>query len=280
MGNNTKEINQHISGVVESLLFVNEKPVTLDQIKKVIKTVNATEIKKAIRYLQDEYEAREGGVNIIEIAGGYQMLSNPAYASYIRDFYKTKHKEKLSKPALETMAIIAYKQPVTRGDVESIRSVNSDGVVNHLLNKELIKIVGRKDIAGRPYLYGTTKLFLEYFGLKSLEDLPKLEEFPKLEQMPDKEESSGESQSGDESQGNNQSADVESNVSTQEQETKIVSQEEGKDDEHTTAAVAVEESPEQAADGETTSASKVTEKAEEFIKESEKSAEDESTKTT
>ena len=171
---------QHIKGVVESLLFVNERPVTLDQIKKVLDTVNANEIKKAIAQLQREYEARSSGMMVVEIAGGYQMLSNPSYASYLRSFYKTKHKEKLSKPALECLAIIAYKQPVTRADIETIRGVNSDGVVAHLLDKELIKAIGRKDVPGRPYVYGTTKQFQEYFGLKSLEDLPVLEEFPAL----------------------------------------------------------------------------------------------------
>lgn len=180
----TKDINeqlQHVKGVVESLLFVNERPVTIDQIKKVLETVGAADIKKAITILQDGYEDRKGGIMIVEIAGGYQMLSNPAYASYLRSFYKTKHKEKLSKPALESMAIIAYKQPVTRSDIELIRGVNSDGVVAHLLNKELIKVIGRKDVPGRPYLYGTTKQFLEYFGLKSVDDLPTLEEFPILQ---------------------------------------------------------------------------------------------------
>ena len=172
---------QHVKGVVASLLFVNEKPVTLDQIKRVLETVGAADIKKAIISLQNEYEGGRSGIMIVEIAGGYQMLSNPAYASYLRSFYKTKHKEKLSKPALESMAIIAYKQPVTRSDIELIRGVNSDGVVAHLLNKELIKVVGRKDVPGRPYLYGTTKQFLEYFGLKSLDDLPTLEEFPTLQ---------------------------------------------------------------------------------------------------
>lgn len=171
---------QHIKGVIESLLFVNERPVTLEQIKKVMDTVSAGEIKNAIVQLQREYEARASGMMVVEIAGGYQMLSNPAYASYLRSFYKTKHKEKLSKPALECLAIIAYKQPVTRADIEVIRGVNSDGVVAHLLDKELIKAIGRKDVPGRPYVYGTTKQFQEYFGLKSLDDLPVLEEFSKL----------------------------------------------------------------------------------------------------
>ncbi len=172
---------QHIKGVIESLLFVNERPVTLEQIKKVLDTVSNADIKRSIVSLQDKYEERKSGMMIVEIAGGYQMLSNPSYASYLRNFYKTKHKEKLSKPALESMAIIAYKQPVTRSDIELIRGVNSDGVVAHLLNKELIKVIGRKDVPGRPYLYGTTKQFLEYFGLKSLDDLPTLEEFPTLQ---------------------------------------------------------------------------------------------------
>lgn len=171
----------HIRGVIEAVLFVNEKPVTLDQIKKVLETVSIPEIKKEIQEIQQDFERRKNGMTIVEIAGGYQMLSNPLYVSYIREFYKTKHKEKLSKPALETLAIVAYKQPVSRVDIETIRGVNSDGVVVHLIEKELIKIVGRKDVPGRPFLYGTTKQFLEYFGLKSLNDLPKLEEFPDLQ---------------------------------------------------------------------------------------------------
>ena len=176
----SNEQDRHVKGVVEALLFVNEKPVTFEQIQRVLGAMNAAEIKQVIQSLSEEFEQRQSGIKIVEIAGGYQMLSNPAYVSYIRDFYKTKHKEKLSKPALETLAIVAYKQPVTRTEVELIRGVNSDGVIAHLLTKELVKPVGRKDVPGRPFLYGTTRQFLEYFGLKSLEDLPTLEEFPNL----------------------------------------------------------------------------------------------------
>lgn len=176
---------QYVKGVIEALLFISEKPVLLEQIKKVLQTVSAAEIKKAVQSLQEEYESRKSGIKIVEIAEGFQMLSNPAYVNYIREFFKTKHKEKLSKPALETLAIVAYKQPVTRPDIELIRGVNSDGVVTHLLMKELVKIVGKKDIPGKPYLYGTTRQFLEYFGLRSLENLPKLEEFEKLQQAID-----------------------------------------------------------------------------------------------
>lgn len=169
-----------IKGAVESLLFISEKPVTLEQMKDALETVGITEIRNIISGLQKEYEESGRGMVIIEIAGGYQMLSSPRCVSYVRNFFKTRVKEKLSRPSLESLAIIAYKQPVSRADIEIIRGVNSDGVVNHLLSKGLIKIVGRKDIPGRPFLYGTTKLFLEYFGLKSLQDLPKLEEIPVL----------------------------------------------------------------------------------------------------
>ncbi len=200
MENFTDEQIDHIKGVVESLLFVNEKPVSLDQLTKVLETVSGKDVKKVIQLLMDQYREQKRGMTIVEIAGGYQMLSNSTYASYIRRFYKTKHKEKLSKPSLETVAIIAYKQPVTRGDIELIRSVNSDGVVANLLKKELIKIVGRRDVAGKPYLYGTTRQFLEYFGLKSLNDLPKLQEqFPTEKTLEDKEIAAKEADLTDES---------------------------------------------------------------------------------
>lgn len=173
-------VKSYIRGVIEALLFVSEKPITVEQFKNVLESVNSVSIKDILRALKEEYETKAGGMTLLEIAGGWQMLSNPNYVSYIRNFYKTKHKEKLSKPALETLAIIAYKQPITRLDIEQIRGVNSDGVVTHLMEKELIKAAGRKDVPGKPFLYGTTKQFLEYFGLRSLDDLPKLEEFPRL----------------------------------------------------------------------------------------------------
>lgn len=171
---------EYLKSAVEAILFVSEKPVTVDQLREVIEDVGAAEIKTVLSQLTQEYEDNRRGMTIQEIAGGYQLLSSPYYAEYIRNFFKVRVKEKLSRPSLETLAIVAYKQPVSRGDIELIRGVNSDGVVVHLLDKGLIKIVGRKDIPGRPYLYGTTKLFLEYFGLKSLEDMPKLEEVSAL----------------------------------------------------------------------------------------------------
>ncbi len=176
-----------IKRVVEAILFISEKPVAISNFKEVLDTATVADVRLALSELMQEYEQGHRGMIITEIAGGYQMLSSPQLAAYIRNFFKRHVKEKLSRPALETLAIIAYKQPVTRGDIELIRGVNSDGVVGLLLNKALIKSVGRKDIPGRPYLYGTTKLFLEYFGLKSLDDLPHLESFPGLMQSQEEE---------------------------------------------------------------------------------------------
>lgn len=178
----TEEGSSYIQGAVEALLFVSDKPVTIEELKEAIGDVEGRALRQALEELKTKYESEKRGMVIMEIAGGYQMLSSSEYANAIRTFYRTQKKEKLSKPALESLAIIAYKQPVTRLEVELIRGVNSDGVVNHLLEKSLIKIVGRKDVPGKPFLYGTTKEFLEYFGLRSLEDLPKLEEFASLEE--------------------------------------------------------------------------------------------------
>lgn len=174
------EQTQNYKSAIEALLFVSEKPVVLDQLKDVFPELKPSQIHDLIKQLQEEYVNREAGMVVVEIAEGFQMLSNSHVASYIREFYKTKSKEKLSRPALESLAIIAYKQPVGRAEVEIIRGVNSDGTIAHLLNKGLIKITGRKEVPGRPFLYGTTKEFLEYFGLKSLEDMPKMEEFAQL----------------------------------------------------------------------------------------------------
>ena len=156
-----KQVNEYLKGAVEALLFISDKPVEIDQIKEALQTVEAKEIKQLIAALQKDYEENDRGMMIREIAGGYQMLSNPQHAEFVRNFFKTRVKEKLSRPALEALSIAAYRQPVSRADVELIRGVNSDGVVTNLLEKGLVKIVGRKDVPGRPFIYGTTKLFLE-----------------------------------------------------------------------------------------------------------------------
>lgn len=166
-----QQLQLYKSGI-EALLFVSDKPIVLEQFKTVFPDLNQMEITTLVKELQQEYLDRRSGMVIVDIAGGWQMLSNSSAAGYIREFYKTKTKEKLSRAALECLAIISYKQPVGRAELEMIRGVNCDATLAHILNKGLIEIVGRKEVPGRPFLYGTTKTFLEYFGLKSLEDLP------------------------------------------------------------------------------------------------------------
>jgi segregation and condensation protein B len=166
--------------VIEALIFSSERPLAIEQIKKVLDNLDPTDIRRLIEELKAEYEDAKGGIRIIEIAGGFQMITNPDFATFLKKLYKQRRVEHLSKAALETLAIIAYKQPVTKLEIESLRSVNIDGVMGNLLDKGLIRIAGRKRAPGRPYVFGTSRQFLEYFGLKSLEELPKIEDFAKL----------------------------------------------------------------------------------------------------
>jgi segregation and condensation protein B len=189
-------IEVDLNKVIEALVFVSEKPLTIKQIQEVCPKAGTADIKKAIKQLMDIYNQPERGVQIIEVAGGYQFCSDPECEPYLSKLYRTKRVFRLSAPALETLAIIAYKQPVTRAEMEFIRGVNVDGVVKNLEDRELIKPKGRKEVPGRPLLYGTTDKFLHYFGLKSLQELPSLEEFAAtalekeslLEKNPDEED--------------------------------------------------------------------------------------------
>lgn len=170
----------NIKSAIEALLFASEKPLTIEQVKKVLDNLDAGEIRKILEELKNEYEQSNRGIRLIEIAGGFQLITATNFAPFLKKLYKERLAEKLSKPALETLAIIAYKQPVTKGEIESLRSVNIDGVMKSLLEKNLIRITGRKKAPGRPFVFGTTRQFMEHFGLKSLEDLPKKEEFEAL----------------------------------------------------------------------------------------------------
>jgi len=172
----------NVKSVLEALLFSSEKPLTLEQLKFALDNLETTEIRKTLEELRAEYESANRGLRIIEIAGGFQMITAPDYAIFLRKLHKDRKVERLSRQALETLAIIAYKQPVTRFEIESLRNVNIDGVVKSLLDKDIIRIAGRRKAPGRPFVFGTTKKFLEHFGLKSLEELPKMEDFSKLPQ--------------------------------------------------------------------------------------------------
>lgn len=161
--------------ILEGLLFASDEPITVERLAGVL-DIPAGDLRALVDALRQEYVAQQRALTILEVAGGFQMATIPDVAPWIRQCYRQQHKERLSKPALETLAIMAYKQPLTRAEIEAIRGVNVDGVVESLLEKNLIRIMGRKDAPGRPILYGTTKEFLQYFGLNALVDLPKLAE--------------------------------------------------------------------------------------------------------
>jgi len=173
------KISNRVKAAIEALLFSSEKPLTLEQLREALDNLNAGEIRKHIEELSSEYEKGNRGIRVSEIAGGFQIITAPAFVSFLRKLYKQRRDEKLSGAALETLAIIAYKQPVTRMEIEAIRNVNVDGMIRAFLNKGIIRISGRKKAPGRPRVYGTTRQFLEHFGLRSLDELPKIEEFLK-----------------------------------------------------------------------------------------------------
>jgi len=166
--------------IVEALLFVAKKPLTMNEIKKVVKGYKNSEIDKAIQELKSEYESRDSSFRLQEIAGGYELSTHPQFAPWILKMEMDKRARQATQAALETLAILAYKQPVTRVEIEEIRGVDVSGVVSTLMDRNLVRIVGKKEIPGRPLLYGTTDKFLEHFGLKSLEELPKIDEIKEL----------------------------------------------------------------------------------------------------
>ena len=167
--NNTKS-------AIEALLFISERPLLIDQIKKIFSHLSTEQLRDILKELESEYEAAHRGIRLFEVAGGFQMIAAPEFAAFLRKLQKDQRSDRLSKPALETLAIIAYKQPITKREIESLRNVTIDGVMKNLHDKDLIRIAGRKQAPGRPKVYGTTRQFLEYFGLNSLEELPKIDQ--------------------------------------------------------------------------------------------------------
>ena len=170
---------EDIKNIIESLLFVAEDPLTIDSIKKVLDSTDSNAIRNVLHELSSEYEARKGGFFLREVAGGYQIRTRPEYSQWIRRLLKP-NALRLSNAALETLAIVAYKQPVIRSDIEHLRGVDCGGILRMLLERKLIRVVGRKEIPGRPMIYTTTKKFLELFELKDLRDLPSPKEIEEL----------------------------------------------------------------------------------------------------
>jgi segregation and condensation protein B len=168
-----------LKAIVEALVFASPEPITLKALVKLLDTEPKEDIVAAIDALKREYE-RPGGLQMVEVAGGYQIVTRPELHEWVRRLFHERTTQKLSVAALETLAVIAYKQPVTGPEVAEIRGVNAVGVLSTLMERKLIKIVGRKQVVGRPFLYGTTREFLERFGLNDLSDLPKVEDMSEL----------------------------------------------------------------------------------------------------
>ncbi|MCJ7615130.1 MAG: SMC-Scp complex subunit ScpB [Desulfobacterales bacterium] len=170
---------EDIKNIIECLLFVAEDPLTIDSIRKVLESADSKAIQNVLDELSDEYEARKGGFFLREVAGGYQIRTSPEYSQWIRRLLRP-NPLRLSNAALETLAIVAYKQPVIRSDIEHIRGVDCGGILRMLLERKLVRVIGRKEIPGRPIIYATTKKFLELFELKDLKDLPSPKEIEEL----------------------------------------------------------------------------------------------------
>lgn len=173
----------NLKSVVESLIFVAEAPLSLDRLASILEEHERSDLRAALEELLADYEQSGRGIVLVEVAGGYQFRSRPEHADYLKRLSKTRP-PKFGQSSLETLAIIAYRQPITRAEVEYLRGVDCGGILKTLLEKKLIKILGKKDVPGRPLIYGTTREFLELFSLKNLASLPTLKEIQDLAQPP------------------------------------------------------------------------------------------------
>ena len=167
---------EDLKKIIETLLFITDRPVKPTRLAEVTQT-DTRRVREIIRELQDEYVSQNRAVQIVEIAGGFQMATKAEYGRWVRRLYNEKMTTKLSNAALETLAIIAYKQPITRAEMEAIRGVDVAGPLERLLERSLVRVVGKKDTIGRPMVYGTTDEFLRLFGLNKIAELPDLQTF-------------------------------------------------------------------------------------------------------
>jgi segregation and condensation protein B len=174
---------EKLKGIIEALIFVSSKPLSLKELAAIFPDDNIRDIREVIEQLSLDYEQGKGGVLLVEVAGGYQFITRPEYDPYIRKLLMKRKEVRLSSASLETLAIISYRQPVSTPEISAIRGVDVMGPIKNLLEKKLIRITGRKNAPGRPFLYSTTKEFLLKFGLRDLSELPRLEELGEL--LPD-----------------------------------------------------------------------------------------------
>jgi segregation and condensation protein B len=166
---------ENLRAVVEAILFVADEPQSANRIAQVLDGVELSDVKKALDKIRVDCEEEDRGIYLFEVAGGFQMGTKEKCRPHLDKFFEKRRRMRLSTAALETLAIVAYRQPLTRAEIEAIRGVNVDGVVHSLLERRLIKIAGRKEAVGNPFLYRTTREFLQHFGLRSLSDLPQIE---------------------------------------------------------------------------------------------------------
>jgi len=169
-----------IKRIVEALIFASDSPVSENRIKNIVEELSLSKIQKIVEELNADYEERQNAFQISHIGGGYLFVTRPQFSKYIRKYYKGRSKSRLSRAGLETLAIVAFKQPISRPEIDAIRGVNSDGVVKTLLERNLIFISGRSENIGRPLLYSTTSEFLQYFGINDISELPKPKEIEDL----------------------------------------------------------------------------------------------------
>src|SRR2546425_1311262 len=181
-GNGNSSPLSGLKGILEAILFVSGEPLSVDRMLGVVEGVAREELMSALQALRADYAAEGRGLQLVEVAGGFQIATRPDCAPWIKRLERAKEGARLSRSAMETLAIVAYKQPVVRGEIEQIRGVDSAAVLKTLLERRLIRIVGRKDSPGRPILYGTTRQFLQAFGLKDLADLPALPDITELKE--------------------------------------------------------------------------------------------------
>lgn len=161
--------------LIEALLFASDAPLEATRLREVLELDGDAEVLRLVGELRARYDAADSALSIVEVGGGYRMVTRAEVAPWLVRLAKTRTKARLSRPGLETLAIVAYRQPVSRPEVDAIRGVNSEGVLENLLERRLLRIAGRKDAPGRPYLYETTREFLIAFGLRDLGELPKVE---------------------------------------------------------------------------------------------------------
>lgn len=173
---------ENIKAVIEALIFASDTPLALEKICIILSNVEKTEIKEAFEKIVLEYNERQGGICLQEVAGGFQFRTRSELSPWVKKL-KSSKPHSLSPAAMETLAIVAYKQPIVKSEIESIRGVDVGAPLRGLLDKKLIRIVGRKDVPGKPIIYGTTRKFLEVFNLKDLMDLPNLRELKELNQQ-------------------------------------------------------------------------------------------------